>query len=303
MMMNLTKMSSGIYERLYCYLETKSLGQLHVKHHRIKMSKTTKHAIFTQGQLESIAQVLGDTNTGLTGTEIAHTLQKARMKDVDPNNTKWRRIYNAFITRQNSTQTGNCVINFIHYALEPARYIGKGEIFELRREGVNLVLAFRGLQFLPTGKFGIITQAQTLREAERRAKYLRNKLSEREVHPDVLDFCRAELLEDNYFHAVLEAVKSIDSKLRQRSGIDADGSELYDTVLGGNQPQLRINEFRTKSHRSEQRGFVNLLKGLYGTFRNPTAHEARVEWYMGEADALDLLSIVSYAHRRIDKST
>jgi len=82
-----------------------------------------------------------------------------------------------------------------------------------------------------------------------------------------------------------------------------DGGELYDAALGGSAPRLQINALRTKSQRSEQSGFLNLLKGLYGTFRNPTAHEARVEWQMSEEDALDLLSIASYAHRRVDKAT
>lgn len=265
----------------------------------------TKHteSIFTQGQIERLARALGDTESGLTGSEIQHTLMKSRIPDVDPTNTKWKRLYNAFVTRQNETQTGNSIIDFIHHALEPARYIGDTDLFEHRREEVNNVLAFHGLHFLATGKFKKITKAQTLGEAQRRASELRERLKERSVHTDVLDFCRAELLEDNYFHAVLEAVKSIDAKIRARTGLAVNGAELYDAALGGPDPQLRINLFTSKSQRGEQKGFVNLLKGLYGTFRNPTAHEPRIEWDMAEADALDLLSIVSYAHRRIDEAT
>jgi len=41
---------------------------------------------------------------------------------------------------------------------------------------------------------------------------------------------------------------------------------------------------------SEQNGFATLVKGLFGTFRNPPAHTARAsgEWELTEADALDL---------------
>ncbi len=35
-------------------------------------------------------------------------------------------------------------------------------------------------------------------------------------------------------------------------------------------------------------------------FRNPTAHEARINWDMKKEDAEDLLSLVSLIHRRID---
>lgn len=257
---------------------------------------------FTEGQLERLAQSLGDTYGGLTGSEIAHALAKSRIPDVDPTNTKWKRLYNAFASRQSTTGTGNCVVNFIHHALEPARYVGSKDVFEQRREEVNTVLAFRGLRFSEKGQFERITRATTISEAERRASTLRSKLRERDVHPDVLAFCRAELLEDNYFHAVLEAVKSLDAKIRLRSGFEGDGAGLYDAALGGLTPQLRINELQTKSEQSEQKGFLNLLKGIYGTFRNPTAHEARVEWEMPEEDALDLLVIVSYAHRRVDRA-
>jgi uncharacterized protein (TIGR02391 family) len=263
------------------------------------MMKPENEPPFSQGQLERLAQALGHTTEGLTGPEVAHTLQKARIPDVDPSNTKWKRLYNAFVTRQNQTQTGICVVNFIHHALEPARYVGKADVFEQRREEVNTVLAFHGLQFTAEGKFARVQRAKNLTDAEQRASELRRKLRERDVHPDVLTFCRAELLEDNYFHAVLEAMKSIDAKIKNLTALDLDGAGLYDAALGGSAPLLRINSLSNKSQRSEQSGFLNLLKGLYGTFRNPVAHEPRIEWQMVEQDALDLLAIAGYVHRRL----
>lgn len=41
--------------------------------------------------------------------------------------------------------------------------------------------------------------ATTLSDAERRASELRKDLAFRGTHADVLDFCRAELIADNYF--------------------------------------------------------------------------------------------------------
>lgn len=71
-----------------------------------------------------------------------------------------------------------------------------------------------------------------------RAGRLRRALQERRVHPDVLRFCRAELLQDNYFHA--------------------------------------------------------------GTFRNTTAHAPKIHWPINEQDALDILTLASLLHRRLD---
>lgn len=104
-------------------------------------------------------------------------------------------------------------------------------------------------------------------------------------------------------HAVLEASKSVADKIRQRSGLTGDGAVLIDGAFGGSAPILRINSYVTKTEEDEQKGFVNLLKGLFGTFRNPVAHEPQISWEMSEEDALDLFALVSYAHRRIDKSS
>jgi uncharacterized protein (TIGR02391 family) len=50
----------------------------------------------------------------------------------------------------------------------------------------------------------------------------------------------------------------------------------------------------------EQTGLMNLMKGVFGTFRNPTAHEPQSRWPISEQDALDFLTMVSFLHRRID---
>ncbi|RNC85217.1 MAG: TIGR02391 family protein [Balneola sp.] len=264
------------------------------------MSSTPPY--LTSGQVEKIAQILGNTEDGLTGSQIGQLLEQARIKDVDPNNTKWKRLYNAFANCQNKAGNSTCVFNFIHHALEPARYVGSKDVFEKRQEEINNVLAFVGFKFSDNGKFLKASKAKSLSEAEKKASQLRKKLQNRDVHLDVLKFCKAELLEDNYFHAVLEATKSIAAKLREKSGLDLDGSHLIDASIGGSSPRVLINSFETQSEKSEQKGFLNLVKGLFGTFRNPAAHEARIEWDMPESDALDLLVTASYVHRRIDNS-
>ena len=118
----------------------------------------------------------------------------------------------------------------------------------------------------------------------------------------MLKFCRAELLADNYFHAGQEEVKSVADKMRTRTGLTDDGAPLVDRVLSGDPPLLAINPRLTASERSEQSGFANLVRGTFGMFRNPTAHEARIHWAMTKDDAEDLLTIVSLIHRRLDKA-
>lgn len=175
-------------------------------------------------------------------------------------------------------------------------------MFEDRRTAVNAVLVLCGFEYRPDGKFAAVDRATTLSEAEVRAHSLRASLSARGVHPDVIASCRVELVQHNAFHAVLEASKSVGEKLRVRCGLQSDGAQLVDEALGGDSPRLRINAFTSDSDKSEQRGFTNLVKGLFGVFRNPTAHVPRAAWNMRDEDALDLFSLASYVHRRIDNA-
>ena len=93
-------------------------------------------------------------------------------------------------------------------------------------------------------------------------------------------------------------MKSVADKMRARTGLTDDGVGLVDRVFGGDAPLLAINPRTTFSERSEQSGFANLVRGTFGMFRNPTAHEARIRWTMSKEDAEDLLTIVSLIHRR-----
>jgi len=125
------------------------------------------------------------------------------------------------------------------------------------------------------------------------------------VHADAICFCCAELLETNppnYFHAVLEATKSVAQKIREKTGLSGDGADLVDPAFSIARPLLAINTLQTESEQSEHKGFANLLRGMFGTFRNPTAHAPKLVWKVSEQDALDLLSMVSYMHRRLDSA-
>ena len=258
--------------------------------------------VFSQSQLEAIADALADTSDGLTGSEIAHLLSICKMVDPTPTITKRHRLHNAFVASQNARQDRIAILAFIRHSMKPERYARTPDRFEPTRTNLNRALAFASLSVDASGTLSSAEKVNTLAEAERRAQDLRADLVKRGVHPDVLQFCKAELLADNYFHTVLEATKSVAAKLRTRTGLTDDGGTLVDRALGGDLPMLAINALKTDSERSEQRGFLNLLKGTFGMFRNPTAHEPRILWSMEKADAEDLLSLASLIHRRLDKA-
>lgn len=265
------------------------------------MKKTNK-STFNQAALESLCKIIADTANGLKGSEIGHLLNSLKYTDVDPENTKWKRLYNALANRQHETKTGNCVFSFISVAYAPSKFIGKSNLYNEKLRQINTVLIFQGSEFKEDGKFYRIMKVDTLSEAERRVSKLSEKITNRNLHSHLLKYCRAELLQNNYFHAVLEATKSISSMIRQKTALTSDGAKLIDEAFGGSNPLLKINSFQTESQVSEQRGFSNLAKGLFGTFRNPTAHSAKIEWEMSEDDAIDLFTLASYVLRRIEKA-
>ncbi len=258
--------------------------------------------IFTQTQLQAIADALGNTSDGLTGSEIQHLLLTSKMLDTDPNLTKRHRLYNAFVNCQNAKQDRRNILAFIRFAMKPELYARIPERYEPMRGNLNLALAFVGLAIEESGKLVSVDQVSTLPDAQRRANELRSDLELRKVHPDVLKFCRKELVELNYFHAVLEATKSVADKLRHKSGFTDDGATLVERTLGGERPIISINALSDDTEKSEQRGFVNLVKGVFGMFRNTTAHAPKIRWAINKDDAEEVFTLLSMVHKRIDAS-
>src|SRR5260370_28530752 len=158
---------------------------------------------FTQSQLEAIAHALGDTAEGLTGSEIAHLLHVATISDTDPQLTKRHRLLNAFAQSQNTRGDRRAILKFMRQAMKPERYLRDSHRYEPMRAKLNAALAFAGLMFDQSGTLGAADQVATLPEAERRARELRADLVLRNVHEDLLRFCRSELLLANHFHADL----------------------------------------------------------------------------------------------------
>lgn len=260
---------------------------------------------FNEVNLEQVSNVLGDTSTGLTGSEIGRYLGECGIDDPIPGMTKRIRLYEALITRQRSDGCANNVCAFIQRVMNPVLHVQAPGYFETKQAELNSVLAFEGLRLNKEGKLERCKVAKTISDAQTIADQLRRKLIDRDVHPDVLKFCRAELVEGNYFHAVLEASKSLAQKIRDKTGFTSDGNTLVDSAFSIGKkkyPALAFNSLSTDSELSEHNGLINLMKGFFGTFRNPTAHAPRIAWKLTEQDALDMMTVASLLHRRLDEA-
>ncbi len=251
---------------------------------------------FPEAHIESLAVLLGECGTG---SDISRVLNDRGLKDESGESTKWRRLYSIFLNSQHQYRCANHILDFVKSFLSPARFVGRSEEFESHRDELNAILAFSGLEFGQDGEFRQRGVAKTLTEAESRLRTIQAKFRGRRIHPEVEKYCRTELLQDNYFHAVFEAVKGLFQRIRNVSGVQADGAELVVEVFSINRPLLAFNTLQTETEKSEHKGFATLLKGCFGAVRNPLAHEPKILWE-GEDDAADYLSLISLLHRKLD---
>lgn len=253
---------------------------------------------FNETRLEQIARILGEE---VTGSELNLILGRCGVQDTSGESTKWRRIYHSLAARQRRDACGNHVARFIKEVLDPARYIGRSDHHDQLRRSLNAILVLEGLEFTAEGEFRRVEAARTVSEAEQRARVLTAKFQGRRMHPEVLRYCKAELLVDNYFHAVFEAVKGLMQRVREMSGLQEDGAALIDRAFSLSNPRIAFNTLQTETERMEQTGFAMLLKGCFQAIRNPRAHEPKILW-KGEDDAADYLTFISLLHRKLDEA-
>jgi hypothetical protein len=77
------------------------------------------------------------------------SLRSPRIAAVNP---AQRSGFNAFVEWQNQKQLGNHVVMFINRTMNPVQYTARQDLFESRRDELNVVLAFCGLSVGADGK-------------------------------------------------------------------------------------------------------------------------------------------------------
>ena len=255
---------------------------------------------FSAGTIEAVARALGDL---YTGSELTRLLAGVRLPDpLGATETKWRRLAAAMVEQQNKQQDGRPVVALITAAMAPDRTLSRQADAAVARDQLNQVLSLSGYRVRDDGKVATATRTTTDTEAASRSTRLHTGLVQRGAHDEVLRYCRADLLKTDFYEAVFEAIKGLGARLRTLSGVDKDGRALVQETIGGKDPLIQITECRTVTQRNEQAGVALLAEGLFAAFRNPAAHETKLAWSMAEADALDVLGVLSLVHRRLDNA-
>ncbi|WP_373228819.1 TIGR02391 family protein [Phocaeicola dorei] len=247
-------------------------------------------------QIEQLSRELGEC---VTGSRLDTLLANHQFKDDKIISTKWKRIHNAFVNQHNIYKNHQPIFAFIEEVLSPVNYTDT-EKYNSDCDNISRVLRFIGYEINQEGKIVSAKIAKTISEAQKRADSLREKLQERNAHNILFNFCKEEFCNNDYFHAVQEAIKSILVRVRNISCLTTDGRPLIQQAFQLTSPYVIINNFQTTSERNEHEGFKMICEGLVSMIRNPTSHEAKIHWSITEQDALETLSMISFIHRKLD---
>lgn len=255
-------------------------------------------APFGHGSIENIAKSIGEL---YSGSELTRILSSKKLPDpLGEGATKWKRLAESMQVQQFKQKDGRPILALINAAMNPDRTLDRRVAADVTRDELNQILSLSGYRVKQDGVIGTAARATTASEASARSERLHQLLTDRGAHPEVIRHCRPGLLKTDCYEAVFEAVKGLGARLREKAGLDKDGRALVQAALRGEQPRVMLTDCSTVTERNEQEGVALLAEGVFAAFRNPAAHEPRLEWEVSEQDALDVLGTLSMIHRRLD---
>ena len=110
---------------------------------------------------------------------------------------------------------------------------------------------------------------------------------------------RANYEKRDFTGAILDAIYFMSDMLRNKSGVEGDGVALVGHALGGVTPKIKLNKLQSESDWNVQRGYEQMLRGLYQAIRNPRSHEKMSD---SEEDAEVIILYVGFLVRQIDQA-
>lgn len=259
-------------------------------------------ACFNAQTIEAIARILSEK---ITGSQITQMFANFQLHDdLGPKATKWKRLFNAAVQKQNAINNGSALCQIIEWIMNPVAHIVSEELrgtYALTLQELNSILAFYGIQVTNSGKIALGAKISSHQEAVRRLTSLKKTLEPFNIHARILAVCRSELLTENYFHLVFEAAKLVANQIREISGLKTDGNTLVNEAFQGKNPRVILNTLQTDDEKSEHNALKSLLHFIVYFYRNPKAHKLKVYSPAKEEDAVIALCNISTALHLLDK--
>lgn len=96
---------------------------------------------------------------------------------------------------------------------------------------------------------------------------------QKEISPELQTAIKVHYEAALYSNAIIDAMKVLTDMIREKARLDGDGANLVGQAFGGSAPPIKISPMQKVSEIDEQKGFEQLLRGLYVGIRNPRTHE------------------------------
>lgn len=255
--------------------------------------------------IENVCRVLGELTTGF---KITNMFRSLRIYDFDivtygkPVSTKWKRLRDAIVYECTQQKKATPFFKVIEYIMKPINFVSCPEGWQSNRRDINANLLFYGFELTDAGKVITTEAVDNVKDAHKRLQSFQNKLEMYDIHANILQFCDEELFQSNYFHAILEASKSVLQRVREISELELDGTKLIQQSLSFKNPIILIegNMLKTETDRSLYNGLKNLLETIVSLYRNPKAHAPKLFDVTSETDAITAFNMMSLAHRILD---
>ncbi|MET1250158.1 TIGR02391 family protein [Sporolactobacillus sp. STCC-11] len=259
--------------------------------------------------IEKLSKILGELTTG---SKITKLFNKHKMIDHDTQagrpilSTKWKRLNASINQEYRDHSSDQPLFIVIEDIMNPVNYINEtNTVWYDNREKINRILIFYGYELNDRGNIQQVKAAESFTEAKKRCDYLKERLDYFTIHEDVLRYCRPELLQNNYFHAIFEASKGVLDRLRMMTTSTKDGNSLVNEAFNLKSLSIIIkdNNLESQNDRNEYFGLKSLLNTICYTYRNPRAHSPKLYNDSSERDAITAFIIMSLAHTQLDNCT
>ncbi len=119
-----------------------------------------------------------------------------------------------------------------------------------------------------------------------------------DLHPRIVEIAGPLYADGHLAQAVFEAMKGVEVRIREMSGIDESGTKLIGQAFGGSTPKLTLTKRAGRLGEDEHEGRRLMLMGASQGVRNLGAHELEG---IDPASAVELLGLASQFMRWLDE--
>jgi uncharacterized protein (TIGR02391 family) len=127
-------------------------------------------------------------------------------------------------------------------------------------------------------------------------------LEREQLHPEVYKHAKGSFQYEKYSHTVLEVCKAYDKAVQAKTGISKIGRSLMQEAWSWNASNLRATTGTTDSDEKFHDGLKLLSEGVMAGIRNISAHEPVLDWPIKKEDCIDILHLLSFLYKQLDKS-